>query len=360
MSSDVRTTHAETHLIDAVGLSCALFTLFAWSMAPLLVKYFTGHIDLWTSNGWRYATAALLWLPVLLWLISRGRVDRTIWRNALVPAAFNTLGQVCFVAAFYQTGAAMVTFGLRIHIVFVALGAALLFPAERALVRSPIFMIAAGGVLLGTAMVAAFHPEFHGGDHAAATLRGIVLSIVAGFGFAGYALAVRRFMRSYHAITSFAVISQYTASAMVALMLFASPDHGAGALTLGPWLFVALIVSAIIPIALAHVAYYTSINRLGVALTSGLVQLQPFCVAAVSVPLLGEKLLLPQWIGGAIAVGGAVAMLRAQQLVSRAARARAAAVGAPLPEHDFENLPVDADVAAATTEPEPATCALRD
>jgi drug/metabolite transporter (DMT)-like permease len=140
---------------------------------------------------------------------------------------------------------------------------------------------------------------------------------------------------------------------MVVLMLIFAENHGGAVMSLSPGLLIVLFASAILPIGLAHVAYYTSINRLGVALTSGLVQLQPFCVAAVSVPLLKELMGWQQWLGGAIAVSGAVLMLRAQQLISRAARERAA-LNAVSADHDFDDLPIDADVAAcASPEVEP-------
>ena len=49
-------------------------TLAGWSATPLFLKYFTDpasdhYVDGWTSNGWRYGFAALLWLPTVLYFV---------------------------------------------------------------------------------------------------------------------------------------------------------------------------------------------------------------------------------------------------------------------------------------------------
>ena len=77
------------------------------------------------------------------------------------------------------------------------------------------------------------------------------------------------------------------------------------------------LVSAVIGIALGHVFYYVSIKRLGITVSTGVIQLQPFTVAALSFYWIGEKLSAGQWVSGSIAVVGAVLMLIAQQRVMK-------------------------------------------
>ena len=76
--------------------------------------------------------------------------------------------------------------------------------------------------------------------------------------------------------------------------------------------FVLLLVSAVIGIALGHVFYYMSIARLGVAVSSGVLQLHPFGVAIASFFLFGEILTPVQWGCGAMAVFGALLMVSVQ------------------------------------------------
>jgi len=318
------------------GVVLVVFTLLGWSSVPLFLRYFAEDIDGWTSNGWRYGFAALMWLPVLLVAAARRKMPKGLFIAALVPTAFNIVGQVCFTWAHYMLDPGMLTFALRAHIVFVTIGAALLFASEREVIRRPLFLLGVVLVIGGTSATILFAPErpstaseasgVLADDPALARTLGVALSIAAGALFACYALSVRKFMVGVNSILAFAAISQYTALAMVGLMLGFGTSYGltalptvwhegAGNLTvLGFWL---LLASSVIGIALGHVAYYMSINRLGVAVASGVIQLQPFVVSIGSLVMFKELLTGGQWVAGAIAVGGAGSMLWSQHRAQR-------------------------------------------
>lgn len=301
------------------GVVMVLTTLAGWSSVPLFLKHFSHSIDPWTSNGWRYGFAAVLWLPVVLWGLYRRQLPPGIWRAAIVPGLVNSIGQVCFTYAHYKIDPGLLTFGLRTQIVFVALGAYLLFPSERRVVRSRLYqlgllMVLAGSV--GTVFLGKTPP-------AGAEALGVTLAIASGLCFAAYALAVRKYMHGTHPVVAFSIISQYTAGAMVVLMLFLGHRLGADALLLAGDQFTWLLVSAVIGIALGHVFYYISIARLGVAVSSGVIQLQPFVVSILSYFLFRELLTIRQWISGCVAVLGAIIMLWLQRRLSRADRATA-------------------------------------
>lgn len=293
-----------------------LMTLAGWSAVPLFLRHFAESIDAWTSNGWRYGFSALLWLPVVLVAQFRGRTPAGLWRLAVIPSVINALGQICFTWAHYKIDPGLLTFGLRVQVVFVAIGAYLLFPSERRIVRSWRFILGFAMVLGGTAAAALL------GDNpfAAERLFGVTLAIGSGALFAAYGLSVRKYMHGLHPVIAFAAISQYTAAVMVGLMLALGEDFGAGALRLSGTQFGLLLFSAVIGIALGHVFYYTSIARLGVAVTAGVLQLQPFAVAIASLAIFNEQLLPTQWAGGVTAVIGAMFMLDAQRRLSKLAR----------------------------------------
>jgi drug/metabolite transporter (DMT)-like permease len=295
--------------LGVIGIITILMTLVGWSSVPLFLKYFSHHIDAWTSNGWRYGFSAFLWLPVVLFGLWARTLPPQIWRAALVPSIFNAVGQVAFTWAHYKIDPGLLSFGLRTHIVFVTIGAALLFAAERRIIRAPGFIVgicmvfggAVGTVLLGN------------GLREQATVFGVSLAMTSGMLFAGYALSVRYFMHGVNAIVAFAVISQYTAAAMIVLMLTLGERGGITAITnLDPTQFTWLLVSAVVGIALGHVFYYMSINRLGVAVSSGVIQLQPFLVGAASFFLFAERLTIWQWTSGMIAIAGAATILGVQ------------------------------------------------
>ena len=63
----------------AFGVAAVFMTLTAWTVAPILIEYFSTDIDLHTSNGWRYGMAALVWSPMVVWLAIKGRVTARMW-----------------------------------------------------------------------------------------------------------------------------------------------------------------------------------------------------------------------------------------------------------------------------------------
>jgi drug/metabolite transporter (DMT)-like permease len=289
------------------GFLTVALTLLGWSSIPLFLRHFAHSIDAWTSNGTRYGFAALLWLPALVWSARRGTLPKGLLRAALLPSLFNCLGQVAFALAHYRTDPGLLTFGMRTQIVFVALGAAALFPAERKALKKPLFVLGMALVFAGSlAMILA------GGALRDASGEGFGLAVLAGFLYALYGLAVRRNMHGAPPILAFAAISQYTAAGMVTLMLLFGERAGLEVTALPRSEITLLLVSAVIGIALGHVFYYISIARLGITATAGVVQLQPFCVAAGSYFLFGERLTPAQWASGGVAVAGATAMLWVQ------------------------------------------------
>lgn len=301
-----------------------VMTLIGWSSVPLFLKHFSYAIDAWTSNGWRYGLSALLWAPVLIVGALRRSLPPGLWRASIVPALFNATGQTAFTWGFYQIDPGLMTFGLRLQILFVAVGAFLLFPAERRVIREPTFILGGCLVLGGTLSLLLMNPPQAAatgpasiGAVEAGRLFGIGLAVLSGLLFAGYALSVRHYMRRFPSITAFAAISQYTAAALVGMMLWLGQDFGARAWDLSSGQLGLLLLSAVIGIALGHVFYYASIARLGVAVSSGVVQLQPILVTAASWVLFGERM-SPVQIGcGVTAIIGAGIVLSVQHRLSR-------------------------------------------
>ena len=299
----------------ATGTITVVLTLVGWSSIPLFLRYFSEQIDAWTSNGWRYGFAALLWSPVLVlgWLF--GRLPRGLWRAAIVPSIVNSVGQVTFAYAHYKIEPGLLSFGLRSQMLFAAVGAYIMFAGERRVIRSPVYLTGLVAVLVGTCGAVLMGKEPIEG----AVAEGILLSLASGALFAGYALAVRKYMSSFGAVIAFAAISQYTAAAMIVLMLVLGRHRGMEVIEMSGPDIALLLISAVIGIALGHVFYYMSIARLGVAVSSGVLQLHPFGVGVASYFVFAEILTTPQWVAGGIAVVGAALMLGAQRRIARKA-----------------------------------------
>lgn len=329
-----------------LGVLTVVLTLVGWASVPLFIRHFAHSIDVWTSNGWRYGFSALVWLPVLLIVMARTGLPKGLWRAALIPSIVNAAGQVCFAWAHYRIEPGLLTFGLRTQLLFVAIGAWLMFPTERAIIRKPGYIIGAIVLLLGmTAVILMGEPArmddaetsvvlsdssianpqssiatgLASPSNKTAYIEGVALALASGLLFAGYGLSVRKYMHGVNSILAFAAICQYTAIVMVGLMVAFGIRRGAVALDMPSNQIMWLLISALIGIAIGHVFYYFSIARLGVAVTAGVLQLQPFLVAIASMALFKEVLNGWQWLGGTIAVCGALLMLGVQWRLSQRA-----------------------------------------
>jgi drug/metabolite transporter (DMT)-like permease len=97
------------------------------------------------------------------------------------------------------------------------------------------------------------------------------------------------------------------------MMIAFGRDRGMGVLELGGRELAYMATSAMLGIAIGHVLYYASIDRLGVAATTGVLQLQPFVVGGASAIVFGEAMTRLQWASGAVAVLGAGLVLSAQK-----------------------------------------------
>ena len=298
-----------------IGLATVVLTLVGWSVTPLFIKHFSepgtvGYIDFWTSNGWRYGFSALLWAPLLIVGFLRKKLPPRLFVAAIIPGAINSISQIAFTNAHYKIDPGLLTFGLRAQMVVVAIGAAIMFPLERMAIRKPSFLAGLALVILGTAGTIAFDEGFGSQSNTV----GVLLALGAGAGFACYALAVRKCMVGINSMYAFAAISQYTAGSMIVLMLIFGERSGAMVFKMPQTQVMWLLVSSVIGIGAGHVLYYISIARLGVAVSAGVIQLQPFVVAILSYIWFGDVLKLNQWVAGGMAVTGAVTMLAVQHV----------------------------------------------
>lgn len=294
-----------------------VLTLLSWASVPLFLREFklVGIIDPFTANGWRYGISAAFWLPYLFYLAKKNQLPRPLLVASIVPVLFNVPGQTCFAWGPTLLEPGFFSFIFRIQIIFVTLGAYVLFPSERALLRSwrywvGVLLIAAGAVGLflfrdappASAVTERSHHDF---------ILGVAVAIASGVLFAGYGLSVRYYVSKFPPIASFGVICQYSAVLMIIIMFIFGGQSGAAALNMNAWQWFMLTASAFIGIAISHVMYYASLRHLGVSMASGIIQLQPIFTAVGSMFIFGEKLNAAQWACGIVGVLGAMLMLSA-------------------------------------------------
>ncbi len=306
-----------------IGILTIVTTLACWTVIPPTLTWLKDYIDPWTANGWRYLISALIWLPVLVIGLRRSTLPKGIWKAALWPSFFNAIAQVCFGIAPYYIKPGLMTFSLRFQIVFLMTGAAIMFAAERRIVKNWIFLLGTAMVLGGTMLTIGLNPAGLEG----ATTFGVILAVGSGFLYAAYALAVRKKMMGMNPLQAFSVVSQYTAIPLFVAMLLFAKNKVTGEHDMGMSLFdqsakviAVTLVSAVIGIGIGHTLYYFSIARLGLVVSAGVVQLQPVTVSLVSIFMFHEVLTGLQWTTGLTAIAGAIVMLYAQHRLNKVDR----------------------------------------
>ena len=293
--------------IDMTGTSACVGAVVFWAMGPIFIKYLTGHTDSWTQNALRYSAACVFWLPFVMSLAARGAFPRRTWRRAAVPAFANIVMQSLWGAGFYFLAPTFMTLLTNTSILWVTSFSLLFFPQERPLMRSPRFWLGLGLSLAGLAGVLYFKEDFS----AAGTRLGIAIALAEAFMWGVYTISVKIALRDIDSRSGFSVISLYTT---VGLWVCASWwGHPAQALHLAFPAWTAVVVSAILSIALAHVLWYAAIRRIGTTIPMLVVLSQPFIVFSLSSVIFHERLNAMQLFSGVILLLGAASSIWAQQ-----------------------------------------------
>jgi drug/metabolite transporter (DMT)-like permease len=300
----------ETHRgrkIDFVATAFCLGTLCCWSMGPLFIKYLAGFVDSWTQNLLRYSTACLFWLPFLIVSLNKGKVERHIWRLALMPSAANLVMQSFWAASFYYIDPAFMNLLIKSSVIWIAAFSIIFFRDERPLLKSGRFWMGLFLCVIGVAGVLVFKEGF--ASKKAAT--GIILALSAAFMWSIYTVLVRTAFKRVDSRLGFAVVSMYT---MVGLGIVASIfGNVSDCLQMGLWQWLCVLISGLLAIALSHVLYYSTIKRIGATIPSLVLLATPFTVLAASSVLFGERLSGPQIMFGLILLAGAALAIWTQQ-----------------------------------------------
>ncbi len=289
--------------IDARATLACLGALAGWSLGPIFIKYLTPWVDSWTQNALRYSIACLFLLPLLARAIRNNTLDRRIWKRAIPPSAANIIMQSFWAAAFYYLKPAFMTMLIKTNVLWVATLSLLLFPNERALIRSWRFWAGLAMSMTGVIGVLYFKQDFS----AEGTGFGIFLTLTVAVLWAFYAVSARIAFRDIDSGQGFAVVTIYSVIGLWVLDFIFGEVGRIAHIPLTPWLVI--IISGIISIAISHSLYYSAMRRIGATIPALIILTQPFLVLAVSYFAFDETLVLKQLLfGGVLLFGSALAI----------------------------------------------------
>jgi drug/metabolite transporter (DMT)-like permease len=286
-------------------------SLLCWSVGPIFIKYLTGYLDLWTQNLLRYTAACLFWMPFLLWSLHARRLDKRVWKRALLPAGTNIVLQSFWAAAYYYIDPAFMNLIVKSSVIWIAAFSLVFFADERGLIRSRRFWSGMVLSIIGVAGVLIAREDFGSKQ----TLTGIFIALAAAFFWGLYTVTVRMAFRHIDSRIGFGAISIYTVAGLAVLaLLFGHPGQS---LAMPAWPWASVVISGILSIALSHVLYYAAMRRIGATIPSLVLLTTPFAVLAISNVVFGESLTRLQWLFGIVLLaGGGLAIWSQQHLKS--------------------------------------------
>lgn len=296
-------------VIDVPATLSLVLTILFWAGSPLFLKYFTPYIDAWTANGVRYSFAALMLSYWLYYFKKKGELRPEIFRLAIYPSVANIVGQVLYAWAPYFIDPGLMSFTIRLTVIWSILASFIMFADERTLIRSRRFwlglVLSVSGFLI---MITNGQAIPHG-----AKMTGIIIALFSSFCWAFYGVAVRQNMKGVDSRLAFTIISLYTAiGTLIFMFSFGNyqvvPD-------LPGKIILLILISSITGIGVSHIFFYIAVKRIGVAIPSTVNLLSSFLTAIFSFFIFKERLSPLQWSAGIILLLGAFLLLWAQEKV---------------------------------------------
>ncbi|MDQ1256894.1 MAG: family transporter [Candidatus Hydrogenedentes bacterium] len=271
-----------------------------WAAAPVFIRGLADAYDPYTQALTRYAAAAV---PLLLLSLVFYRAD--LWKvfgmasGMLGVSLVNAAQQCAWTVACYRTTATLAQLVAKLSIVFVILFSYFLFREERAVIKSRSYLVGTVASFAGCVLVlckdpATLMPQFD--------LATVLLLLVAVL-WAVYVVWSRHLVTDVHPVPMFTVLALYTTAMFgVLALLFGDPMTIARAGWRANTLTAA---SGVICIALSHSFFLYAQKRLGSALCSSIILLNPLITYAMALVFWSdERMVATQWVGTVILILG--------------------------------------------------------
>lgn len=293
------------------GSSAALAAMACWGIVPLFMKYLTAFMDAWTMNMYRYAVAALIYLPFIIHFGRCGRLTRRLFIASLFPTIINVLGQILWAMSPYYLKPGLIGIFIKTSIIWSTAGSLVFFADERPLARRFGFWI---GILLSAACVVAMSAAAldHGrGGPGEMTVTGLAVILVCAVFWGLYPVSVKLAFPDTDPRLSFGLICVNTAVILAAAgMIMGRPAVIIG---LDVKAVAILVSSAVIGIALSHLTYCYALNTIGVIMATNINMITPFYTLILSGLIFGEIITPAKLIFGTGIIAGAVILTIARR-----------------------------------------------
>lgn len=281
----------------------------SWGLSPVMIRFLSGTYDPFTQAFARYGSACLVLLGIsLIWfraeLLQIARKPFGILGLALV----NLCIQTAWTFGCYYSKSVTAQLIIKLDTIFVIVFAYLLYREERSVIRNPLFL---GGVLLCFCGTAGIIFSRGGGADFHQPLWASALLVLFAFGWGVYSVWGKHLVGNIHPMPLFTVIATLTAMGFAFLAArYGSPGTILRAQRTDQ---IVLLLSGLLPVALAHCCFLYAQKPLGAAFCSTILLLNPLVTFAAANLLFDDEALAPaQFLAAGFILAGAAAVVRAR------------------------------------------------
>jgi len=261
------------------GTTLILFAILCLSILPPLVRIgLTEDVNPVPMLAIRLCIAS-----VILWAVFGLSQPRVLRIDRRLVAATDTFASICYYYAFtyISTSIAHVIFSLYPVMALVFLS----FRGER---FSPLQVVGLCLALAGVSLLV--------GPGGQVNPAGAVLAFGAALGYAATLACTQWFLRDYDPRT----VALYVVSLMTLMTGGVWLFQGQGLQTISPVGWVVILITAIVSTAVARLALFAGIQRVGSGRTALLAPVETLLAVSWTVLFLGDRLSAWQWAGGAL------------------------------------------------------------
>ena len=228
----------------------------------------------------------------------------SLFGKLLLMAGITYLFQVTFTYSFFLLYPGFGTLLYKSGIIFSVLLAVGLFPDERTTLKDPKFQL---GLILGLAgMVITIVGDKDFGEMQFNL--GVIMVLTATASWSLLTALIKKWLPGVS--PSFSVSVILTIVNPFFLLTDIIMSGGLHIPQTSPQMWAIMIISGILGVGIAHTSYYRSVPVLGVALCASLDLSRPLLVALISFFLYGERLTIPQMIGGILLIAGSYLVIK--------------------------------------------------
>lgn len=297
----------------ALAYSALAAATLGWALSPIFMRYMTGTYDPYTQSFLRYAFAMIILLGISAIGYREGFMAALRRPRATVGlAALNFVMQTAWTVSLYHTTATAAQLITKIQVLMIIAMSYFLYQEERAVIRSPRYIIGTALGFIGLAGVLMDDPS----KSLLPTLDiAVFLLLFVSVCWSIYAVWGKHVVKDLHPVPMFTVVSIYTTVAFgVNMLIFGSPGTivSGGSHMLG-----VAALSSVLPIAVAHAGYHYAQHRLGAAFCISVQLITPAITNGLAVFFWpDERMNAIQWIGAGILTTGSFCVIQAQRKAS--------------------------------------------